>query len=348
MPNAFGWRGPEISAERQSDTIRIAFVGASTTIGAYSSRFSHPEIIGHWLNRWAVARHLPYRFETINAARTGVDARSLEAIVRTEVLSVDPDLIVYYEGANNFAPGSTLAMPDVIPPRPAATFRRRSRSETYSAIAVRVLDAWLKAGQDGSEPAKPHFASKWPAGVSEDNPDVMRPDTLPIGMNVVVKSLDGIRQAAATTHAELAVSSFIWMVDDGMRLDMSRHLTLYRYLNETYWPVSYAHMHRMAAFENAVFRNYARRYGLAYLPMAESYPHDADLFGDAIHLTERGLRLQAWMFLQQLVPVIEARIASHSWPKAPSANRPPADWASQKPRLVPRASILASCPATVH
>jgi hypothetical protein len=348
MPNAFGWRGPELSTERRPDTIRIAFVGASTTIGVYSSRFSHPEIIGYWLNRWAGARHLPYRFETINAARTGVDARSIEALVRTEVLSVDPDLVVYYEGANNFAPGATLAMPDGIPPRPDATFRRRSRSEGYSALAARVFDAQLKAGQDGSEPAKPRFASKWPASVSEDNPDVTQSDALPIGMNAVVKSLDGIRQSVAATRAELAVSSFIWMVDDGLRLDLSRHLTLYRYLNETYWPVSYAHMHRMAAFENAVFRSYARTYGLAYLPMAESYPHDPDLFGDAIHLTERGLRLQAWLFLQQLVPIIEARIASHAWPKAPSPNRPSAGWAAETPQLVTRASVLASCPAVVH
>jgi hypothetical protein len=107
-------------------------------------------------------------------------------------------------------------------------------------------------------------------------------------------------------------------------------------------------MHRMAAFENAVFRSYARTYGLAYLPMAESFPHDPDLFGDAIHLTERGLRLQAWLFLQQLVPIIEARIASHAWPKAPSPNRPPADWATQTPQLVSRASVLESCQATVH
>jgi hypothetical protein len=347
-PNAFGWRGPEISAARQPNRIRIAFVGASTTIGVYSSRFSHPEIIGYWLNRWAESRHLPYRFETINAARTGVDARSIEAIVRTEVLSVDPDLIVFYEGANNFAPASSLAMPDGIPERPHATFRQRSRAEKYSALASRVFDGWLKTGQDGSEPAKPRFASKWPTGLSEDSPDVTRADALPIGMNVVVKSLDAIRHSVATTGTELALSSFIWMVDDGMRLDLSRHLTLYRYLNETYWPVTYEHMHRMAAFENAVFRNYARTYGLAYVPMAESYPRDPDLFGDAIHLTERGLRLQAWLFLQQLIPIVEARTMLHAWPKAASPNRPSADWAAEPPRLVTRRSVLASCSATTH
>jgi hypothetical protein len=347
-PNAFGWRGPEVSADRPAKTIRIAFVGASTTIGSYGSAFSHPEIIGYWLNLWAAARRLPYRFETINAARTGIEASSIEAIVRTEVLSADPDLVVYYEGANNFAPSWTLSMPQGVPARPAATFRARSRAEYYSALAGRVYDAILKSSHDGSEPSKPRFAFVWPAGVSEENPDVTHPSELPIAMDVVVKNLNAIRASLATTDAELALSSFVWLADEGMRLDLSRHLTLFRYLNETYWPLSYAHIHRMAAFENAVFRNYARTYHLTYLPMAESYPHDPDLFGDAIHLTERGLRLQAWMFFQQLIPIIESRIASGAWPKAPSTNSPSAEWAAQPRSLVTRASVLAACSQTVH
>lgn len=342
-PNAFGWRGPEIAAERPPQVIRIAFVGSSTTIGSYSSRFSHPELIGHWLNLWAASQRLPYRFETINAARTGIEATSIEAIVRTEVLSVDPDLVVYYEGANNFAPSWTVRMPDGVPARPAATFRQRSRAENYSAMAGRVFDAILKSGHDGGEPPKPRLAFTWPSGVSERDPDVTHPETLPIAMDVVVKNLDAIRHSLETTGAELALSSFVWLADEGMKLDLSRHLTLFRYLNETYWPLSYAHIQRMAAFENAIFRRYAQTYALAYLPMAETYPHDPDLFGDAIHLTERGLRLQAWLFLQQLIPIVQARIASHAWPKPPSANRPSTDWAAQRPRLVTRASVLASC-----
>jgi hypothetical protein len=234
-------------------------------------------------------------------------------------------------------------MPDGVPARPAVTFRQRSRSENYSAIAGRFFDAMLKSGHDGGEPPKPHFTFTWPAGVSENDPDVTRPAALPIAMDVVVKNLDGIRRDLAATGGELALSSFVWLADEGMRLDMSRHLTLYRYLNETYWPLSYAHIHRMAAFENAVFHNYAKQYGLAYLPMAESYPHDPDLFGDAIHLTERGLRLQAWMFLQQLIPIIESKLSSHAWPKAPSPNVPSAGWASAPPRLETRQAVLASC-----
>jgi hypothetical protein len=342
-PNAFGWRGPEITAARPPNTIRIAFVGASTTSDEYASPFSHPEMVGYWLNLWASAKHLPYTFQVINAARTGLDVSSLEAIVRTEVLSVDPDLIVYYEGANNFAPGLALQLPPQMPAKPKMTFRKRSRAEDYSAIAIRTFDAVLKTGQDGSEPRKPAYALKWPAGVDENNPDPSRP-RLPMSMQVVVAKLDSIREALSGTGTELALASFVWMVYPGMRLDLTHHLVLFRYLNETYWPATYAHLRRMADFQNRIFRNYAQRHQLLYLPMDEAFPHDPDLFGDAVHMTARGRRLRGWFYLQQLIPIIEARIASHQWPKAPSPRPTSAAWAAEPPKLLSKASILASCP----
>jgi len=70
--------------------------------------------------------------------------------------------------------------------------------------------------------------------------------------------------------------------------------------------------------------------------------------GRARRGASRRLRLQAWMFLQQLIPIIDARIASQAWPKAPSPNRPSANWTGQPRPLVTRASVLASCPATIH
>jgi len=347
-PNAFGWRGAEISAKRPTDTIRIAFVGSSTTVGNYGWPSSYPEVIGHWLNLWSESQGRSLRFEVVNAARAGIEAKSIEAVVRTEVLSVDPDLIVYYEGANNFSPSWTLSMPAGTPPRPTSTFRQRSRTENYSAIAGRVFDAILKSGHDGGEPLKPHFKFVWPKDVSESDPDVTRPDMLPIAMDEVVGGLDAIRRSIATTGAELAIASFVWLADDGMQLDLSRHLTLFRYLNETYWPLTYAHIHRMAAFENAVFRNYARTYSLAYVPMAESYPHDPDLFSDAIHFTERGMRLQAWILLQHLIPIVDAHIRSRAWPKAPSGSVPSSGWTKAPQRLMTRSAMQASCPTTVH
>jgi hypothetical protein len=167
-------------------------------------------------------------------------------------------------------------------------------------------------------------------------------------LQLIARNLTTVRDAAARNGTELAIASFVWMVYPGMRLDLTRHLILFRYLNESYFPATYAHMRRMADFQNRVFRAFAGKHGAIYLPMDETFPRNPDLFGDAIHMTERGLRLQAWIYLQQLLPIIQSRIDSHQWPKQPAASPVSAAWAATPPRTLSRASILASCPKTVH
>ena len=39
VTNSFGWRGPDLGVNKPPDTIRIAFVGASTTIDAFGVPF---------------------------------------------------------------------------------------------------------------------------------------------------------------------------------------------------------------------------------------------------------------------------------------------------------------------
>lgn len=341
VSNSFGWRGPDLRLEKPPKTIRIAFVGASTTVS--SAPFSHPEFIGHWLNLWTASRKLPFRIEVINAGRTGIDSSSIAAIVRQELVPVDPDLVVYYEGANQFAVFATMRLPASLAAKPTMTFRKRTIAEDYSAIVRRALNAAaLFSGGDGREPRKPAYPTIWPTDVDEHNPDATH-QPLPMNLDAVVANLDAMRAALAGTGGELALSSFIWMVYPGMVLDLNRHLTIYRYLNDTYWPASYAHIRRMADFQNRVFENYATQHGLPFLDVARDFPRDPDLFGDAIHMIPQGLRLQAWTYLQQLIPLIEAQVQADRWPRAPRAGGAKKDPASDPPHLVSRKDILAQC-----
>jgi len=341
VSNSFGWRGPDLRLEKPANTIRIAFVGASTTIS--SAPFSHPEFIGYWLNLWVTSRKLPFRIEVINAGRTGIDSSSIAAIVRQELVPVDPDMVVYYEGANQFPLTATLRLPAKLAAKPSVTFRKRTVAEDYSAIVRRVLIAQsIFNGGDGREPRKPSYPTMWPADVDEQNPDVTR---LPASMQLdaVLANLDSMRTALAASGGELAMSSFIWMVYPGMVIDLNRHLPLYQYLNDTYWPLSYAHIRRMADFQNRVFENYAKRHDLVFLDVARDFPRDQDLFGDAIHMIPEGLRLQAWTYLQQLIPLIEARVQSGRWPTAARPGGSKSDPASVPPHLVSKKDILAQC-----
>ena len=52
-------------------------------------------------------------------------------------------------------------------------------------------------------------------------------------------------------------------------------------------------------------------------------PRDPDLFLDAIHNTDTGVRVRAWVVLQEMLPLIEKNLASGLWPKAdPGAGMP--------------------------
>lgn len=336
--NALGWRGPEIDVVKPADTIRIAFVGSSTTVSA--APISHPEFIGHWLNVWAKARHLPVRFEIVNAGETGIDSHSIAAIVRQRIVELNPDLVIYYEGANQFAPGRTMKIPADMPTRPTTTFRPRTLLWNYSAVVRRGVTMALKILGGEGEPPKPPYPTVWPPDRNEFNPDVTQ-SPLPMDLELVVSNLDSMRTALAARGSELAMSSFIWMVYPGMRIDIADHWVLYEYLNNIYWPATYAHLRRMADYQNLVFKNYAKLHGLPFFDVARNFPPDLDLFGDAIHMFQDGLRLQAWVYLQQLIPVIQERLESKRWPRTPAGT--PHYVASRADRLLGRAAILASC-----
>lgn len=338
--NGLGWRGPDVPAQRSASAIRIAFVGASTTIS--DALFSYPEYVGVWLNRWARATGRPYTFEIINAGESGIDSSSIAAIVRQQVVPIAPDLVVYYEGANDFQPAATIRLTRRMPPRPNITFVPPSTLERHSDTVRRAVTVWRSyEGGDGSEPRKPAFDLVWPDGRSETDPDVTQ-SPLPMDLHHVVDNLESMRTALQSSGAELALSSFVWMVYPGMRLSFPEHLTLHRYLNETYWPVSYAHMRRMADYQNRVFEAFAKRYGLVYLDLAKMLPRDPDLFGDAVHMTPDGLRLQAWLYVQQLVPLVETRVAEGRWPR-PAAAQPPVDRLRSHVTLVSRREVMSHC-----
>jgi hypothetical protein len=345
VTNNFGWRGPDIDALRADNVVRIAFVGGSTTVDAYSVPFSHPEMIERWLNLWAERRGLRYRFEIINAGRTGIDTRSTAAIVATELTPVDPDLVIFDGGANQFWPGQVLKSPfNRVFPKPTVTFRERTTLERYSALVRRSLSAWDRArGANGDEPAKPPAIVNWPAGVSESTP-APHDARLPMDLPQVIRNLDDMRAALAPIQSELGVSSFVWLAYAGLKLDPIRHANIYRYLNDTFWPITYAHVRRMADFQNRVFERYASETGSSFFDIDRDFPRDPDLFNDPIHLDEAGLRFEAWIYLQRLVPVIDERLSSGRWPRPRhGADGPHPAFAQSPRRIVTRAELAARC-----
>jgi hypothetical protein len=167
---------------------------------------------------------------------------------------------------------------------------------------------------DGGEPAKPSYRLTWPPTVDELAPDLGSPD-LPVQLPRILRDLDSIRTSLAAAGAELAVSSFVWLVHDGMQLDPRRHSQIVNVLRKGWGAYRYRDLRRLADFQNRVLRRYAEEHGLVFVDQAGAFPVDPTFFKDPIHFTREGVRVQGWIAFNALVPPIRARIASGVWPR---------------------------------
>ena len=163
----------DVPLNKPDRTVRIAFVGASTTIAPHTDPFSYPEYIEPWLREWARVRNLQISFEVVNAAREGIASNSIRAIVEQELVPVRPDLVVDYEGGNQFWPGDFLvgslpgrSLVDRVRPAPGLL-------QHYSALAVRTFSFFDAIG-GGGEPRKPALAIAWPTDLDESDPPARR------------------------------------------------------------------------------------------------------------------------------------------------------------------------------
>ena len=342
VTNQIGWRGAPIENPRGDKTIRIVFVGSSTTVDSHHLPFSWPELAGHWLNLWAREKKLGVRFEVLNAARESITSTDIAAIVRTEVLPLRPDLVVYYEGGNQFRPSSIVAdVPkgSAVRPQPAKAAPEWLRAGArYSAVIARVQAALGAATSehDGHEWPKPDYRVVWPEGLDEADPDLAYP-RLPVSLNTIQRDLDRIRGDLAEVGSDFAMGSFMWMVKDGLVLDPIRHRYILEQLNIGNYPFHYRDLERLAKFQNRLFAKYAATHGIAFVDIAGVSPFDPNLFTDAVHTNYAGTRLRAWVAFNLLLPTVEKHLADGSWPRPWPAGAPTA-----LPTFTPR-EIAVSC-----
>jgi hypothetical protein len=336
--NAFGWRGPEIEPQKPAGRIRIAFVGASTTVAAHGDPFSPAEYVGRWLQEWASARADGVSVDVINAGREGIDSSSIAAIVEQEVMPLAPDLVVYYEGANQFWPSNFVV--NDLPLRALKSMLPRGSFEQHSALAARAGNVWRAVRGDGRESMKPPVWVNWPDDLDEFDPP-LADARLPVQLPAILRDLETIRRTASAAGAQLALASFVWVVHDGLITDPVRDQAVFDHLNDYYWPFSYAHLRRYIDVENRVFRKYATANELPFIDVDRDYPKDPQLFVDAVHMTPAGVKLLGWIMLQHIVPVLDSAIDAGRLPRpAVSAARR----RHGEPRLISVDALRASCP----
>ena len=325
--NQFGWRGPQITLNKPAKTIRIACVGASTTVSGHSRHYTYPELLQHWLNLWSRENGYDINFEVLNLGREGIGSRDIAAIVKYEMLPMEVDYVIYYEGANQFTPQTMISYPaDVVFGQPPEGLVPNfsnvesgdksilDRLSEYSAIAARARSIVEAFSITGEEPPKPEQTFNLPEGIDE-----LRPERAHLGraleLKTILSDLDQIKRDLNQHDITLLLATFDWFAYDGMILDPQRHRTLYTYLNRIYWPITYQNMRRMADFQNRVFKEWAATNHVQVIDVAGSMPRQPDLYDDAIHNTQLGIRVRAWINFEAMVPLLKADIESGKVPQ---------------------------------
>jgi hypothetical protein len=322
ISTAFGLRGPEISLGKPPRTVRIAFAGASTTVDLHNYAASSPEWAVHWLNRLSNSRGWDVKFEVLNAGREGVGSSDIAAIVQQELVPLDPDLVVYMEGANQFGEVRQIISPQIRARPVDDEFHRVPLwPRKYSAVARLVDRATMVRLTMLDEPAKPHYTLKWPEGAPASIN--LEGSDLPLDLPTIRKDLDAIGGALRPYGADLAVSSFFWLAQPGLRLSADRHRYIYRELNDDFWPLTYADIQKLADYQNRFFREYSEKRGAYFIDLASRIPYDPDLFTDAILMTEAGVRLKGWLNFELLAPFVERKIETGQWPRPAQTGLPP-------------------------
>jgi hypothetical protein len=302
--NRYGFRGPELAREKDSNIIRIAFLGASTTIASHSLPFSYPEYLGHWLNLWLKANIYPFQVEIINAGREGIGSSDIAAIFEQEVLPLAPDYVIYYEGANDLYVGADLfdsigrfpSYPslELLPPKwVRLSAAAKVIDDFYRVRIVPTLAEWRR----------PHAKLIFPDAVMEADPDIERRDLA----GNVTSILDNLRHISALSekfNVRFLLSSFVWLNGGEPEIvkDKTRHVEILSQVNRSFWPLSQPDIRRLVDFQNRVFQRFAVSMKLDFMDIAGTFPRDPNLFTDGIHFTAEGVRMQAWVAFAQFLP----------------------------------------------
>jgi lysophospholipase L1-like esterase len=300
--NSLGFRGPGIPREKPPGTIRVAFLGGSTTFCAEVSgnEAAWPHLVWQRLQ----AEFPGASFDYVNA---GVPGYGLDAILRNlreRVAPLAPDVIVIYEATNDLSGNSFVLAREqgVIGQRPD---KERSWLSRYSLL-VYLVEVNLNVAQN-QEAAKTATRK-----LALDLPRLEAPFRAELGELVA---------AAQAVAPVVAVATFATQFRPGQ--PEAQQLAA---AGTSLYYMPYMSMEGLLAgfaAYNGVIREVARERGALLVEAADAVPGDAAHFRDAVHFTDRGSAAMARAVGDALVaaPALRA-LAGAGGSAAPPAGAP--------------------------
>jgi len=281
--NSWGFRGPEFSVQKPPGLIRIVCLGASTTEGSQGDLETYPHFLQQELDRAIPGR----KVEVLNAGYHGQGIDDLLEILRLRVLPLKPDVILFYEVANNigwreFLRGDLSCPTGSCGPKVySGLYALLSRHSAIFALAAQ------RFGWNEPAPVTPwhEFDESSPKPAAEQFRKVLR--------EIVSESLAG--------GSRIVLSSFITLAHDGLTVRREDNALLYDYIHKTMSPFTPGEIARIYAYYDRVVHEVAQELRVPFVDTAAEFPREAKYFPfDLIHLSPEGNRVVARILARHL------------------------------------------------
>lgn len=271
--NSRGFRGSEIDVPKKAGTIRLAFLGASTT---FCAEVGSDEATWPYLVWERATREFPgARFDYVNGSVPGYTVSSSIRNLDLRIAPLQPDVIVIYHATNDLAVelngiaraqgiGADIAPPDT------SWLSRTSLLWSLVTKNVRILLAERYA-KSGARPAV-RFD---PENIGE---------TFRANMTLLIRR-------AKETGAVVAVTTFSVHMRLGQD-DEARHSSMHTAL--LYFP-GYDLDGLVRSFQryNRILKEIAEAEGVVLIAGEDTIPGDSRHFVDSVHFSEAGSAAQA-------------------------------------------------------
>jgi lysophospholipase L1-like esterase len=270
--NSLGFRGTEIQVPKPAGTIRVAFLGASTT---YCAEVSSDENVWTRLVTLELGRAFPTaRFDEVNAGVSGYTLDSVLKDLEYRVAPLQPDVIVIYEASNNLS-GEMRAL---------AAQRGIIKDEhiEVSSWPSRYSLLWYLVEKNLRVMAAQHMA--------EAEGSQLEVDPATLGAEYRDSLLELVRAAQANARL-VALATFSIQP----RRDQPPQRQLEASASALFYMPFLHPKDIIAAFDryNQIARDIARQTGALLIEGENDIPGDPDHFNDSVHFTDAGSKAMA-------------------------------------------------------
>lgn len=309
--NDFGWGGDSISFHKPDNTIRMAFLGASTSQSS-GCDFAYTDYIGRWLNEWARQKGINVHFEIINAARIAQQSSDFLAIMKYEIAPVEPDMVIYYEGRNQFST-EDVSCPCLVYDAVASSLLRALRKYALVRRIVSLGDIDVLQMIENRKVLKNKFSKR----VLVSDPDINSP-YLPLNLPEILANLDSIKELNREIGSTFAVCSFAMFTNEEILSESLRYGASYSYWMHSMGPMRLKNIAQLNEFQNRVFSKYCENNNVIFIDVAKNLTRLPEGFLDGIHLHCDAMKYHAWIVFLDLLSFVEEQISNGALPKKSS------------------------------